>query len=190
MKRIIATAALGAVTGLSTAAAEPDRSSALQERPPAIDVGTLGSGAGTFLWPGAAAGEWRDLHSERPIYLAGEGGEGGKGRKRGRTVVIRERDYYPALVGVLLGGGLAALLSDLDRRYVTDAFERAEGYPGQPTPWVNPGTGHSGDVVFLPGERSGRACREYRSRVRIDGRIEEAWGVACRRPDGTWEVVG
>jgi hypothetical protein len=32
-------------------------------------------------------------------------------------------------------------------------------------------------------------CREYTKDVSINGRIERAYGTACRQPDGSWEVV-
>jgi hypothetical protein len=32
-------------------------------------------------------------------------------------------------------------------------------------------------------------CREYTKTVRIGGRTEQAYGTACYRPDGSWEIV-
>jgi len=32
-------------------------------------------------------------------------------------------------------------------------------------------------------------CREYVKEVYIGGRTEEAYGTACYRPDGSWEIV-
>jgi len=36
---------------------------------------------------------------------------------------------------------------------------------------------------------SGRYCREFQQDVSIGGRNEEAYGTACRNPDGSWEVI-
>jgi hypothetical protein len=36
---------------------------------------------------------------------------------------------------------------------------------------------------------SGRYCREFQQEVTIGGRSEDAYGTACRNPDGSWEVV-
>jgi hypothetical protein len=36
---------------------------------------------------------------------------------------------------------------------------------------------------------SGRYCREFQHQVTIGGRNEQAYGTACRNPDGSWEVV-
>lgn len=32
-------------------------------------------------------------------------------------------------------------------------------------------------------------CREYTKTVRIGGRTEQAYGTACYRPDGSWEII-
>ncbi len=36
---------------------------------------------------------------------------------------------------------------------------------------------------------NGEYCREYHTRVEVNGRIEENYGKACRGPSGAWEVV-
>ena len=36
---------------------------------------------------------------------------------------------------------------------------------------------------------SGQPCREYQQTVTIGGKTEEAYGTACRQPDGTWKIV-
>jgi len=36
---------------------------------------------------------------------------------------------------------------------------------------------------------SGRYCREFLQEVSIGGRKEQAYGTACRQPDGSWEVI-
>jgi len=36
---------------------------------------------------------------------------------------------------------------------------------------------------------SGRYCREFLQEVLIGGRKEQAYGTACRQPDGSWEVI-
>jgi len=35
----------------------------------------------------------------------------------------------------------------------------------------------------------GRYCREFLQEVVIGGRKEQAYGTACRQPDGSWEVI-
>jgi len=36
---------------------------------------------------------------------------------------------------------------------------------------------------------TGRYCREFLQEVSIGGRTEQAYGTACRQPDGAWEMV-
>jgi surface antigen len=65
---------------------------------------------------------------------------------------------------------------------------------------------HRPQVVYVPGEvvvirptaervRLSRNplpdrpyCREYRTEVRVGGRIEEGWGIACLQRDGAWRI--
>jgi hypothetical protein len=60
---------------------------------------------------------------------------------------------------------------------------------GQPVYWGNAGA--TGTVVAT---REGRAadgayCREFQQSVVVGGRSEQAYGVACQQPDGTWQIV-
>ncbi|MFW2439614.1 MAG: RT0821/Lpp0805 family surface protein [Arenicellales bacterium] len=36
---------------------------------------------------------------------------------------------------------------------------------------------------------SGRYCREFQQEVTVGNKREQAYGVACRQPDGSWEIV-
>ncbi len=38
------------------------------------------------------------------------------------------------------------------------------------------------------GARSSRYCREYTQQVRIGDQVQETYGTACLRPDGTWHI--
>ncbi len=35
----------------------------------------------------------------------------------------------------------------------------------------------------------GRYCREFQHSITVGGKTEQAYGVACRQPDGAWEVI-
>ena len=37
---------------------------------------------------------------------------------------------------------------------------------------------------------TGSYCREFQQTVTIGGKAEQAYGTACRQPDGTWKVIG
>jgi surface antigen len=36
---------------------------------------------------------------------------------------------------------------------------------------------------------SGKYCREFQQTVTIGGKTEQAYGTACRQPDGSWQIV-
>jgi surface antigen len=39
-------------------------------------------------------------------------------------------------------------------------------------------------------QSGGSYCREFQNDVTIDGKKENAYGTACRQPDGSWKVQG
>ncbi|MGB5261569.1 MAG: hypothetical protein WBO34_13760 [Gammaproteobacteria bacterium] len=52
--------------------------------------------------------------------------------------------------------------------------------------------GNASGVVVATREgtsTSGRYCREFQQEVSISGKTEDAYGTACRNPDGSWEVI-
>lgn len=69
-----------------------------------------------------------------------------------------------------------------------DALERARS--GTIVQWRNPDDGIGGTFVPKPAFRdsSGRICREFAWTVTIADRRQEAWGTACRQPDGSWKL--
>jgi surface antigen len=38
-------------------------------------------------------------------------------------------------------------------------------------------------------DREGRMLRDYRTTAPLEGRQQEIYGTACRRPDGSWQRV-
>jgi hypothetical protein len=46
-----------------------------------------------------------------------------------------------------------------------------------------------GAVVREGRDSSGNLCREYSTTTMIDGRPTPAYGTACQRPDGQWQIV-
>jgi hypothetical protein len=39
------------------------------------------------------------------------------------------------------------------------------------------------------GRDVGQGCREYTAPVTVGGRVVQGYGIACPRPDGTWQIV-
>lgn len=97
------------------------------------------------------------------------------------------------LFGALIGRDIGRTMDYADRGYATGSFGHAMEYA--PTcstiTWNNPGSGNNGTVTpthtYEP--EPGRYCREFQQEVVIGGQIQDAYGTACRQPDGSWEIV-
>ena len=44
-------------------------------------------------------------------------------------------------------------------------------------------------MIFPSTAQAEEYCREYTKTVSVGGRAEQAYGTACYRPDGSWEIV-
>jgi surface antigen len=94
-----------------------------------------------------------------------------------------------AVLGILLGGSIGNAMDQLDERCVGQVLEHAGS--DQTVTWRNPDSGASYQVTpTRTWQEEGRYCREYTTTVRIDGRPQQAYGTACRQPDGSWERLG
>ncbi|WP_020592657.1 RT0821/Lpp0805 family surface protein [Kiloniella laminariae] len=96
-----------------------------------------------------------------------------------------------AVLGGLLGSEVGRYMDDEDKKKADAAYTRAQTAPvGQTIAWNNPDTGHSGTVTPVRDGKSssGAYCREYQQTVVVGGKTEEAYGTACRQPDGSWEI--
>jgi surface antigen len=97
-----------------------------------------------------------------------------------------------ALAGAYLGNQIGSSLDKADKAEMEKASTRATTAPiGQPISWRNPDSGNSGTVTPT---REGTAangdyCREFQQSVTVSGKTEQAYGTACRQPDGSWKVV-
>ncbi len=96
-----------------------------------------------------------------------------------------------ALVGALVGSEIGRSMDEVDRMKAQQAYTQATTAPiGETITWKNPKTGNRGTVtpVNEGTKGTGEYCREFQQTVVIGGRQEEAYGVACRKPDGSWEI--
>jgi surface antigen len=97
-----------------------------------------------------------------------------------------------ALIGAVLGSEIGKSLDKADQLYAERTAQDAlESTPSnQTSQWSNPDSGNSGTVT--PTETfqttDGRYCREYQTTVTVGGETQDAYGTACRQPDGTWEI--
>lgn len=97
------------------------------------------------------------------------------------------------VIGALIGREVGRSMSRSDREAANRAQERAHSAPvGQAVTWTNPETGHSGSVTPVSETRNaqGQRCRDYNGTIVVDGKREEARGLACQQSDGTWRFVG
>jgi surface antigen len=98
------------------------------------------------------------------------------------------------LLGALVGSEVGRSLDKADLEYANRANTQATSAPiGQPIKWNNPQSGNSGIVTPVrdgTDTATGAYCREFQQTVTIGGKSEQAYGTACRQPDGTWKVIG
>jgi surface antigen len=115
----------------------------------------------------------------------------------GNAVSNRRNRGSATALGAIMGSALgASLASDMDcddhyYLYQTsyDGFER--GYSTSSYQWRNPNTGHHGDFWVGDYYRGpiGQRCATFSQTIWIQGRPEKARGYACRRGDGSWEII-
>ena len=95
------------------------------------------------------------------------------------------------LIGGLIGSEIGRQLDEADRIRAQQAMMQAHAAPvGQQIAWNNPNTGNYGTVtpVREGTSASGQYCREYQQTIVVGGKSEQAYGTACRQPDGSWQI--
>lgn len=96
-----------------------------------------------------------------------------------------------AVAGAWLGNEIGASLDNADRAALQNAQITAYDAPiGKTITWNNPENGNSGSFTPM---RDGKAsdgsyCREFNQSVTIGGKQQNAYGTACRQPDGSWQI--
>jgi surface antigen len=110
------------------------------------------------------------------------------GKGKGRDVGIA----LGALLGSLAGSSIGKSLDRADMAHLNRTQQASlETKPsGATTPWQNPDSGNSGTVTPRRTYQTaqGQYCREFQQTITVGGRTEEAFGTACRQPDGTWKI--
>jgi surface antigen len=95
------------------------------------------------------------------------------------------------LIGALIGSEIGRSMDEVDRMKAEQAYSQATTAPvGQTITWNNPDTGNYGTVTpTREGTRAtGEYCREFQQTVVVGGQEQDAFGIACRKPDGSWEI--
>ena len=98
-----------------------------------------------------------------------------------------------AMFGAFVGSEVGQSLDKADQTYARQtAHDSLENSPsGKQTVWSNPDTGNSGTItpVRTYQQDDGDYCREFHQTVTIGGKEENAYGTACRQPDGSWKMT-
>ncbi|MFQ5775400.1 MAG: RT0821/Lpp0805 family surface protein [Kiloniellaceae bacterium] len=95
------------------------------------------------------------------------------------------------LIGALVGSEIGRTMDEVDKQKAERAYTQATTAPvGQTISWSNPETGNYGSVtpVREGTKETGEYCREFQQTVVVGGQEEQAYGIACRKPDGSWEI--
>lgn len=111
------------------------------------------------------------------------------GKGRGQLVGVGVGTLLGAMIGTEVGKSLDRADYAYMQRTQQYSFERVPS--GYATNWRNPDSGHYGAVTPLAAYQTpgGQYCREFHQSVIVGGQHQEAYGTACRMPDGSWRVV-
>jgi surface antigen len=97
------------------------------------------------------------------------------------------------LAGALIGQEVGRSLDQQDQLEMqrTAQYALENNRTDEPSAWRNPDSGHAGEIKPVKTYRNpqGRYCREYVQTVSIGGEPRQAYGRACRQPDGSWKIV-
>jgi surface antigen len=93
------------------------------------------------------------------------------------------------LLGILVGGSIGRSMDRLDQNCVGQILEYAPAQ--EPVAWTNPDQDATYQVTAVRTWQEGdeRYCREYQTSATIGGKVQEAYGKACRQPDGSWQIL-
>jgi surface antigen len=111
------------------------------------------------------------------------------GSGKGRTTAVA----VGTLLGSLAGSSVGKSLDKIDMMHLRNTQQGTlENNPsGKASTWSNPDSGNSGTITPQPARQTAQGvyCREFQQTITVGGRTEEAYGEACRQPDGTWKIV-
>ncbi|GAB4356881.1 MAG: hypothetical protein Kow00114_08090 [Kiloniellaceae bacterium] len=94
------------------------------------------------------------------------------------------------LLYAILALQIVDLLNDSQRDNYGWAQNRAVAAPlGETIRWNDGGAFGSVTATRDGVDGGGRYCREFQHDITVGNRTEQGYGVACRQPDGAWEIV-
>lgn len=90
-------------------------------------------------------------------------------------------------VSILVGSIIGRSMDDIDQYCVSRVLEYAPDRAR--INWYGDLGVAYGVTPLNTFEREGRYCREFHTAAQIDGRSERTYAIACRMPDGVWQVM-
>ncbi|MFK7974449.1 MAG: RT0821/Lpp0805 family surface protein [Rickettsiaceae bacterium] len=97
-----------------------------------------------------------------------------------------------ALAGALVGGQIGKSLDEYDQQMLKKSSQQALEFApaGNSVEWRNPDSGNHGSITPTRTFREqGQYCREYQQQIIVGGETKNAYGKACRQPDGSWKII-
>lgn len=94
-------------------------------------------------------------------------------------------------LGAFLGNEVGASMDRQDALLAERAAMQAleSNKTKQASAWKNPDTGNFGSVYPTNTfSKNGQPCREFTQEITIAGKVEKAFGKACRNSDGSWDL--
>ncbi len=100
-------------------------------------------------------------------------------------------DPWEALAWGVGAAILFEALTDHDRDDQRNAYNRALSAPvGESIVWNNANNNTGGEVrVTRDGTAGDKYCREFQQTITVNGQQQNAWGISCQEPDGSWKIV-
>lgn len=100
----------------------------------------------------------------------------------------QDRDDWA--VYAILALQLVEVLNSQQQQSYAWATQRAAAAPlGDSIQWHDSGAYGSVTPVRDGTDGGGRYCREFQHQIVVGNRQQSGYGVACRQPDGAWEIV-
>jgi surface antigen len=98
-----------------------------------------------------------------------------------------------ALIGGIVGNRIGNYMDAQDKANMQNAITTVP--VGQQATWTSANEGPNGQPVTYSvtpvrayQTSSHRYCREYQTTVTVGGKVQRAYGHACRQPDGSWKI--
>jgi surface antigen len=92
------------------------------------------------------------------------------------------------LVGVLVGGSVGRSMDNIDQGCVQNGLDYLPD--NRAISWLGEGGNYRMKPMRSWEVADGRYCREYQTVATVGGRRQQAYGTACRQPDGSWQMGG